>query len=388
MKLLMLLSRFPYPLEKGDKLRAFQHIQMLSSKYELHLIALSDTAVNDKQLEALRPYCASIKVIRLNPVTLIFNLIAAFIKRLPLQVGYFHNKSIEKEIIKVAARLKPEVVFCQLIRTALYGKVVDAQVKIIDYQDAFSAGTKQRLNDAPALMKPLFRRELKLVRQFEEESFRWFRKHLVISDSDRKQLAITDSKSIVILPNGVRIQEQLSDSADKSIDVLFVGNMQYRPNVDAATFLVKEIMPFVWKKLPEASVTLCGADPSSEVRKLESSLVQVTGWVENVEVYYKKAKVFVAPMRIGTGLQNKLLEAFAAGLPVITTPLSATPLSGLQDEDYLVSNSAGSFAENIVRLLTDSALRTRVGTNGNRLVRQKFSMQAVQEELLAFMEAK
>jgi len=388
MKLLILLSRFPYPLEKGDKLRAFQHIKMLASNYEVHLIALSDQAVSKSQLEALKPYCATIKVIRLSLITLFINLVASFVRKLPLQVGYFYNKSIESEIIKEAKKIGPEVIFCQLIRTALYGNVLNASVKIIDYQDAFSAGTKQRLTEAPAIVRPLFKRELRLVSQFEADSYKWFNKHLVISDSDKKQLAVADNNKIMILPNGVRIHELDLEKADKTIDVLFVGNMQYRPNVDAANYLVNEIMPLVWKVLPAVKVTLCGADPSPDVRKLESSHVVVTGWVDDVDVYYRNARVFVAPMRIGTGLQNKLLEALSAGLPAITTRLSAGPLSGRAGEDYLVSDSAESFAKNIVHLLSDQKWRISVGANGNALVRKNFSMQSVQNELLQFLKQK
>lgn len=386
MKILFILSRFPYPLEKGDKLRAFQHLKLLAAKHEVHLAAISDGPVSEDSLQAVKPYCKSITIIRNRFPQLLLNLLMGFLRKLPLQVAYFYSKIADRKINRLAEQIDPDVIYCQLIRTALYGKHLKAKRKVIDFQDAFTAGTQQRFEKASWLLKPIYRRELRKVAAFEQDTYNWFDKHIIISESDRQQLAIKDKSNILILPNGVDFDYYHADRLPAEHDILFVGNMQYPPNIDAATFLIREIMPLVWNKIPGANVTLCGAEPVAAVRALAAKNVKVTGWVPDVRAYYRSARVFIAPMRIGTGLQNKLLEAMATGLPCITTSISATPLGGTAGRDFLVGNDKVQLAEHLIRLIQDENLSKEIGNNGLLLVRHGFSMQAAGTGLLKVIE--
>jgi hypothetical protein len=164
MKIAFLVSRFPYPLEKGDKLRAFQHIVNLKLEgHQIHLISLSDIKVTESDKSFLLPYCESINVFHLSKKTLFSNLALSFIRKLPLQVGYFFNSEIRKRIEDLVYTIRPDVVYCQLIRMALYVENINSIPAIIDYQDAFAKGTSQRMEKANGLIKPIFSRELKLV---------------------------------------------------------------------------------------------------------------------------------------------------------------------------------------------------------------------------------
>lgn len=386
MKVLVILSRFPYPLEKGDKLRAFQHIQMLASEHEVYLAAISDSAVSESQLQHLRPYCKEVLIVRHTFPEIILNLINAFFRKLPLQVAYFYSPKARKAIRQFHQSVKADIVYCQLIRTALYGKDLDASVKVIDFQDAFSAGTAQRLAKAPFWMRPIFSREVRLVNDFEKESFSWFDKHLVISEADRNQLQVVNPDNIRILVNGIDVDRFYAPETAKTIDLLFVGNMQYPPNVDAAVFLVNQIMPLIWKELPGLKLVLCGADPVKEVKALAGNRVEVTGWVEDVKKYYQSARVFIAPMRIGTGLQNKLLEAMACGVPCVTTHLSALPLGGKEGVDILVGDTPTQLANCVISLYSNDTMGREISENGNKLVRSAFSFHSVTSQLLSFLK--
>jgi polysaccharide biosynthesis protein PslH len=376
MKVLFVLSRFPYPLEKGDKLRAFQQIiNMHDAGFKVHLVAVSDCVVEKSHIRKLEPYCESIRFKQMNRLQIAFNLIMSFIRNLPLQVGYFYSAGNKRFIHRAISDVQPDVIYCQLIRTALFVKDLTDIPKVIDYQDAFVKGTKQRLADAPFILRPLFRREIKLVEAFEKNTFEWFRKHFIISKQDRDELSFTDRDKVVILPNGIDTAFFHPVEGSKDFDVTFVGNMNYPPNIDAAVFLINEVMPIVWKLFPSAKVQLAGANPANAVKRLESKLVTITGWVDDIRTCYSRTKIFAAPMRIGTGLQNKLLEAMSMNIPAVTTPISFEPLGAKAGTDILVGANAGELATHIINLLSNSDRAAEIAGNGNAFVKRTFSME-------------
>ncbi|MBK8873960.1 MAG: glycosyltransferase [Bacteroidetes bacterium] len=375
MKIVMIVSRFPYPLEKGDKLRAFQHLSYLNQAgHEVYLIALSDENVSEQSKAKIQSLCASVQIIKLSFLNRVMNLVFSFFSGLPLQVGYFYSKSIHKLIDKTIQQIQPELIYCQLIRTALYKKNFESIPGIIDYMDAFSIGTAQRLKNAPTILKPVFKRELAKVKSFEMGSFKWFKSHLIISDQDRKNMSVPDAASVRVIPNGVDTDFFQPANVPKSIDITFVGNMNYPPNIDAAIFLVRDIMPVVWKSKPEITVQLAGANPHASVAALASEKVKVTGWVNDIRDCYHISRIFVAPMRIGTGLQNKLLEAMAVKLPCITTSISFTPLHADAQKDILVGNTKEELAGHILFLLQNPDKAEIIARSGFDFVTGRYSI--------------
>lgn len=375
MKIVMIVSRFPYPLEKGDKLRAFQHLSFLKQAgHDVHLIALTDEDVSEKSKAKIQSLCASVQIIKLSFLNRLINLVFSFFRGLPLQVGYFYSKSIHNSVDQTIREIKPELIYCQLIRTALYKKNFENIPGIIDYMDAFSIGTAQRLKNAPALLKPIFQRELSKVKSFEMGSYKWFKSHLIISDQDRKNMSVPDATTLKVIPNGVDTDFFKPSNIPKTTDITFVGNMNYPPNIDASIFLVRDIMPIVWKSKPDATVQLAGANPHSTVTALASEKVKVTGWVNDIRDCYYISRIFVAPMRIGTGLQNKLLEAMAVKLPCITTTLSFTPLHASASKDILVGNTKEEIADHILFLLENPAKAEIIAGSGYDFVCRTYSI--------------
>jgi glycosyltransferase involved in cell wall biosynthesis len=261
------------------------------------------------------------------------------------------------------------------MRTALFVKDITSIPKVIDYQDAFSMGTFQRMKKANFFLKPIFVREYKLLKKLEEKSYHWFDQHLIISKQDLASLKFDAGKDVTILPNGIDIHFFSPVVSTHEYEVTFVGNMNYPPNVDAAKFLVKEIMPIIWKTLPNTKVQLAGANPGWQVKDLASDKVKVTGWVDDIRDCYKNTKVFIAPMRIGTGLQNKLLEAMAMKVACVTTPISFEPLGAKMNVDILVGSSANELAMHLSKLLNDTIYREKIATNGHHFVTGNYSME-------------
>jgi len=374
MRLFVLLSRVPYPLEKGDKLRAFYQIKELSKNNEIILCALNPLRNLDKQkaFRELQPYCRSINFIDLPWYGIIWNMKKAFLKGIPIQSGYFYSCRAKRKIKKLVEEYKPDHIYCQLVRTAEYFIKSDIP-KTIDYQDVFSYGLKRRYNKANWLFKPFFKMEYKRLLKYENKVFDSFDNKTIISYPDQKLIDHPEREKIHIIPNGVDHDFFSPMERKKEYDLVFAGNMAYPPNVDAANFLVKEIMPIVWKEKPDSKVLLAGASPDRRVLALKSEKVVVSGWMDDIREAYASARVFIAPMRIGTGLQNKLLEAMSMKIPSITTKLANDALKAKDQQEVLIGNDAKSLAKNILKLLEDAEFYAKLAENGFQFVNTEYS---------------
>ncbi len=374
MRIFVLLSRVPYPLEKGDKLRAFHQIKELSKSNEIILCALNTVRNLDKQaaFSAVQPYCRSVNFIDLSLPGRAWNIFRSLFGFLPFQAAYFYNRKAARKIRSLVEDYKPDHVYCQLIRTAEYVKDLDIS-KTIDYQDVFSWGVKRRIDKSGWLLKPVLKEEYRRLVAYEKKVFNFFNNKTIISIPDRDLIPHPDRNKIVVVPNGVDHDFFSPRESEKKYDLVFTGNMGYPPNVDAAEFLVNEIMPLVWKKQPSCRVLLAGASPDKRVLALKSGQVEVTGWMEDIRDAYASAKIFIAPMRIGTGLQNKLLEAMSMKIPSITTPLANDALQAKDGEEILIGADDRELADRILMLLSDKILYSRLKENGYQYVRTNYS---------------
>ena len=373
MKIFVLLSRFPYPLEKGDKLRAFHQIKELSKKHEIILCALTDEKVDKKSVEILSAYCSIIEFIRLPKWKIYWSLLIQLLfTDKSLQVAYFYSKSAQRKIDKSIAKHKPDHIYCQLIRVAEYVRRSKVK-KTLDYMDALARGMERRVEDAPFYWKWFLKTETTRLKRYEHFIFNDFDNKVIISEQDRKLIVNIDNDDIVIVPNGVDYSTYKHKEIEKDIDLIFTGNMSYPPNVDSVVYLVNNIMPLVWKKFPNINLVIAGAQPTSKVLKLKSDKVLVTGWVEDISEYYSKSKIFIAPMQIGTGLQNKLLEAMAMKLPCITSQLANNALGATTNENILIGNNEKEYTDHIINLIEDDTLRERIAAKGYQFVKENYT---------------
>lgn len=386
MKIFVLLPRFPYPLEKGDKLRAYYQIRNMARENEIHLFAITDHNISSEHLEALRPYCKSIGFFRTAFLSRIVHVVWAFLNGRPLQAGYFFNKKAVKIIRDRIDKIRPDHIYCQLIRVAAY--VEDIPIpKTLDYQDVFSKGVERRIANAPLYLKPVFKMEYRRLLRYERKVFDIFDNKTIISKPDRDLIPHPDREKIAIIENGVNTEFFKPRDTEKEYDIVFTGNMGYPPNIDAAEFLAGTILPEVRKIIPGATLVIAGATPHARVRALASENVTVTGWVDDIRECYGKARIFIAPMRIGTGLQNKLLEAMAMKIPCITTSLANKALEARPGEELMVGDDVHQLAGHILFLLQNPGKAEVLAKKGYEFVHRKFNWSTATEKLVNLMKS-
>ena len=369
----MILSRIPYPLDKGDKLRAFHQIKSLSEQHEVHLFALNDAKIHPQALEVLNQYCTAICIASISKIEIVMNLLFGFIGNKPFQVYYFHHRSAQKKFDAFFQQVNPDAIYCQLIRTAEYAKHINKVPKTIDYQDAFAKGMERRMKNAPFYLKPFFRSEYERLRQYEHIIFHYFEHHVIISEQDKNFIIHEENNKIEVIPNGVDLYYFTPQIKTKDFDLVFTGNMSYPPNINCAQFLINEVMPLVWLHKPHTNILISGTSPVKEVLSLASEKVKVSGWVEDIRTSYARSKIFVAPMQIGTGLQNKLLEAMAMQIPCITSPLANAPLGAKNGEEIMVGENKNVIAQAILDLLDNEPKMNDLAHKGRLFVESNYS---------------
>lgn len=387
MRLFVLLSRFPYPLEKGDKLRAFHQLRILSKHHEVYLCALHENELQQDWINEVKQYCTELETVRLSRIDQALNLGLSLLSSEPFQVAYFHQQSAQKTVNSLIETWKPDMIYCQLLRTAKYMRNIHNVRKVIDFQDAFSKGIERRLKTDPWYWKPILRSELNRLNRYEQQVFKNFDHCTIISEQDREQLPFEQRNEVIIVRNGVELDDFQPSTELKTVDVLFAGNMGYPPNVDAAIFLAIEVMPIVRVRIPNAKLMLAGARPDPKVKELANELTEVTGWVDDIRDCYAKAKVFVAPMMIGTGLQNKLLEAMAMEIPCITSTLANNALKATPNEQILIAESPHEYANQIIELFENQEKAKLIAANGHNLVSEQFSWEGATKPLLDILAA-
>ncbi len=370
-QLLMIVSRFPYPLDKGDKLRAYYQLRELSETFRITLVALTDSKVDEKALKQVGAYCENLEVISLTWLSKVRYMLLCIFSKLPFQVGYFYSNKANRLIKLLIKQNNFKCIYNQLIRTTEYTKNIHDIPKTLDYMDALNMGIKRRIDLQPVYKKWIFKIEANRLVHYEREIFDYFEHVTIISEQDKKLIQHPEAKNIVCIPNGIDESFFNYPAAEKDIELVFTGNMSYPPNIEASKYLAEQILP----ALPDCKLLISGSSPAPALKELanSNSNVLLTGWVDDIRTSYARGHVFVAPMFIGTGMQNKLLEAMAMGLPCITTSLANDAIKAIHGKHIFVADTKEAFVKAIQELLADEGLRTEIGNNAKKFIKENFS---------------
>jgi len=388
MKLFVILSRVPFPLEKGDKLRAFNQIKELSKNHQIILFALNDSVLDDRAMAELKKYCVAISIVKFSKITIFFNLLRAFFNGLPLQVGYFYFNKAQRKIDELIKKHNPDHIYCQLIRTSEYVKKYPTIPKTLDYMDVFSKGMERRKKIDAFYMKPFLMMEFRRLLRYERKVFSLFNNKVIISEQDKNLIPHPNKQDIVVVPNGVDTSYFKPLQHKKEYELLFNGNMNYPPNIESVEYLVEKVMPYVWKKLPATCLLISGASPNAKVLNLASDKVIVSGWVDDIRNNFAMSKVLVAPMQISIGLQNKLLEAMAMQIPCITSSLANNALGARVNDQILVADTPEQYARHIIDLLQNEDRAKQIGLSGYQFVLNKYNWESTTAILSQLMSKK
>lgn len=384
MNILFIANRFPYPPYRGDKLKIFNIAKRLSVNHKLYLITFIQDKNDFQYVNVLKNYFDDVKYIYLPKYRSTLKCAVKILSAKPFQIIYFESKELKSVVYDFVNKNQIDVIHTQHLRMAQYSCDILNIPRILDLPDAYSLYWKRRKNLKRNFIKRLFDQiEYRKVMKYEE-IIKKFDLNLVCSLEDKIFLnEFHNFDRIAILPNGVDLTEFSKLTHDYNIDnrIIFTGNMDYEPNVDAVEYFVKEIFPIVLRKKPDVIFNVVGQKPVSKVRSLSAENVVIKGFVDNIALEYNNNAIAVSPVRIGAGTLNKVLEPMAMGIPVVSTNVGFKGLGIKSGEGAILADSKIDFADEIIKLLNDKNLRETVGKKGKTVVEDKFSWDSICELL-------
>lgn len=385
MKLLFLANRVPYPPYRGDKLKIYNLAKRLAARHELHLVAFAQTRQELEYKAELEKIFTSVTLTLLPRWKSMLNCVAAFWKDLPLQVLYFHCNAMKEKLREVLAQHHFDAVHVQHLRMSPYLAGHKELPRILDLPDAFSLYWQRRMD---AQRNPLKRWAIEIeqrrVMQYEGEVIPQYNLALACSPEDIQYLKSKHNlRNLKLLPNGVDLDIFAPQHHDYGHNhtLLFTGNMDYAPNVDAVTYFATDILPRIRQLVPEVKFVIAGQRPVKKIQELANDHIIVTGFIQDLASEYNKASVVVAPLRFGAGTQNKVLEAMAMGVPVVCTNIGFAGLGIQSGEGAIMQADPDAFANSVIQLLQSADMRRKVGTQGQQVIHSRFGWDAIARQL-------
>jgi len=378
-RVVLLAPRYPHPADRGDKRRVIGLAAGLARHVDVTLLAFSPGPPASFPADGVRV----VTVRRGLAPALVANAMRPD-PRLPGQVRLYLDARMWRAAVREVARGPAPVLHVTLARMAPYLAVPGAARRHLDLIDALAANMADRAAHAPPGRRVALAVEGALLERFEARAVAAADSCSLVSAEDRRRAPALASAAVV--PNGVDTATfDYAEPRDRAEALLFFGNLGYFPNEAAAAFVAHEVLPRVRAARPTARLRLAGARPSPQVRRLAAlEGVDLVGPVADMSQELHRAAVAVVPMTTGTGMKNKLLEAFSCGSPVVTNRAGALGVDGAQPgRHYLLAETPSELAAAAVRLLGDPAERVRLAAAARELVEGAYSWESQVQALLA-----
>lgn len=369
--ILFLAHRIPFPPDKGDKIRSWNILRHLATRERVHLCCFVDDEADMVHADRLRRLCASVALVPLDPRTKWRRALAGLWNNQPISLAVYHDDRLHAHVQSLLRQHDIDRIFGYSGQIAPYAlpHVTGARRFVMDFVDIDSDKWAQYARSAAPLRRMVFEREAKLLAAFEKQVARVAHVSLFVSSAEAamfKRIAGSYGHEVMALRNGVDLDyfdpREVLPADPHPPTLAFTGAMDYRPNVDAVLWFVREVWPAIRARVPEGRFAIVGSAPVPAVKALhDKDGVTVTGRVPDVRPYLAGADIVVAPLRIARGVQNKVLEAMAMGRAVLCTPAALEGIEAEPGRDLTVAETAAAFASEAVALLADPARRAQMG---------------------------
>lgn len=364
--------RILYVMPYAPRVRGLNFIKELAKKHEVDLVSITTNAQESKNLECVAHFCHTVREFKIPAWRSLLNCAIALPSPIPLQVAYCYSSSLVRALVKMIEDDSYDIVHVEMIRAAYVIRHVRHMVPTVyDSVDSRTVYLRQlaRTRKNP-FAKLLAIEELLKMKRYEAKICRRATRVIVISEEDRQAIrALGLTLDATVVNNGVAIRKTQPAMKRQGNKVIFLGRMRYYANIDAVLNFYRTTWPLILTGCPDAHFLVVGMNPPKKISDLgKDPSVTVTGYVEDVQLYIDTAKVAVCPIRLGVGVQNKILEAMESALPVVATPLGCEGIVVTPGQDILVGANPREFASAVIALLCDKDLNRRIGENGRRYV--------------------
>ena len=387
MKILFLSPTMPFPLTDGGRIRVFNLLKQIAQKSEVTLLALETQETDADGVAELQQLGIQVHLVP-NAPTLprlsLSTLVKAFRKRQPITVARYDVPTYRQKFRELIANESFDLVHYEMFHVAQFYTETHLP-RVLSQQNVDSAIWRRLCSEtANPFYKFVYWTQQLAFQRYERVLSPKFDAVTCTSDIDAAVFQEHCAEdAIQIIPNGVDITHYRPDfTTEAPAHLIYIGSMDWYPNEDAVGFFADEVLPRIQEKVPDVAFSIVGGNPSPQVQKLAAREgVVVTGRVPEIKPYFAEATVFVVPLRIGSGTRLKILEALAMGKAIVSTTVGAEGLDLKDGEEIFIADEPTAFANAVIRLLTDSELRRRIGENGRARVERDYDWRSIGEKL-------
>ena len=381
-ELLYLVHRIPYPPNKGDKIRSYHILKHLSQNHKIHLGTFIDDEKDWEYVEELKKICSETYFVKLDPQVSRIRSLLGMATNQPLTLPYYQDKNLQKWVNNLlnVRPIKNILVFSSAM--AQYIKEPNSAHCVIDFVDVDSDKWKQYSQTKSWPLSWLYRRESKLLLEYERKIAGIFDASTFVSEIESKffkKLAPETKTKVTYFNNGVNAEyfspvKISTNPYQSNADILvFTGAMDYWANIDAVEWFTHNIFTLIRTQLPSIEFYIVGSKPTTKVTALSSVPgVTVTGSVEDIRPYIAHASLVVVPLRIARGIQNKVLEAMAMAKTVVASPQAAEGIQALHGQELFVEDNEQKFVDRIV-IQINSKTNKKVGNAARARILEDYS---------------
>jgi sugar transferase (PEP-CTERM/EpsH1 system associated) len=390
MNILFLSTENPYPPDGGHHLRTFNVLKILANRHKIYFVGFAQDEGELKYIPEIKKFCETVDIYKVSKTGYNKNFFMlacnnVFSKH-PLITQRYFIKEARERIEQVLAHHSIDLVHMDMLALGLYrGMLKDTPVILTNHNVESLRFYRWIAKERNLFAKSfLFYQYLKL-KQFEKRICPAFNQCIVVSDYDKTYLKnLCGMDNFVVIPNGVDIHYFKPDSvAVRKNRMVWVGGMTGPYNSDAVNFFIEKIWPVIKYEAPEATIDFVGAGPPQRLRDKASQdeSVKVLGFVSDIRPIVRRASVFVAPIRIGSGTKIKVLNAMAQAKPVVATTVAAEGIDVIPGENILVADDPEEFAKKVLYLLRNEKIAREMGERARELMEKKYSWDIISENI-------
>lgn len=387
MKILWFTPIFPYPPFSGGQTRAYNLIKNLAKSNQICLFSFIRPGKVQGPISELKKYCFKIKTFAGRRTWTPRNVLLAGFSNLPFAITHFYqDKKVIRALSQELKTEKYDLVHFESFYTSPYVKYVSSVPTVMGNENIEYLVYERFVNlKRFSPLKLMLTYDIWKMKIFEQNIWRKADLNLAISPSDTKIIEKVTGKKCEVIPNGVDIGKfkNISSPATlkKDYKLLFVGDFRYFTNQDAINYLIKMVWPMIKEKVPKSKLWLVGKNPTFFVKRINSKDIIVDTSVDDICQAYGQADLLLAPMRIKGGSNIKILEAMAAGLPVVTTSVGIEGIEANDGREVVIADKPQDLANQIVKLLNNPQKRRELGLAGRKLVTEKYDWSKIGEKL-------
>lgn len=365
MRILWVKANKLLPVHSGGDIRSYHIARDLASRHALTFLSYYDGEKDEKYDRLLAEHLPGAVCIATRRQESKAARALDYLKRLPsgepYAVSRFEFDGVRRAIAEAFRQERFDVAVCDFLDAAVnFPGELTLPCVLFQHNVESEIWRRHAETEANPAKRLVYGLEFRRFLTYEEETVRRFQHVIAVSEHDKKLMsAWIDPARITVVPTGVDLSQYAPDDSGREPGplVVFIGAMDWEPNIDAVEYFCSEIWPAVLREVPGAKFRIVGRNPDRRVQSVVCSSVEVTGRVPAVLDHLREAAVVVVPLRIGGGTRLKIYEAMAAGKAVVSTSVGAEGLDVHHGKDIVLADAPGVFAESIVKLLRDRAMR-------------------------------